>query len=88
MRFSFLALLLIPRGPVLPITYYLVNITIFTNDYKLQRGRDSLISIATGYGLDGPGIEPRWGRDFPHLSRLALEPTQPHVQWVPGLSQG
>ena len=27
-------------------------------------------------GLDGPGIESRWGRDFPHLSRPALRPTQ------------
>ena len=26
----------------------------------------------TGYGLDGPGIESRCGRDFPHLSRPAL----------------
>ena len=25
--------------------------------------------------LDGPGIESRWGRDFPHLSRSALGPT-------------
>jgi len=36
----------------------------------------------TGYGLDGPGIETRWGRDFPYLSRPALGPTQPPVQWV------
>ena len=48
-------------------------------------GPGSSVGIATGYGLDGPGIESRWGRDFPHLSRPALGSTQPPVQWVPGL---
>jgi hypothetical protein len=27
-------------------------------------GRDSSVCIATGYGLDGPGIESRWGARF------------------------
>jgi hypothetical protein len=34
-------------------------------------GPGSSVGIATGYGLDGPGIESGWGRDFPHLSRPA-----------------
>jgi len=51
-------------------------------------GPGSSVRIATGYGLDGPRIESRWGRDFSHLSRPALGSTQPPVQWVPGLSGG
>jgi hypothetical protein len=51
-------------------------------------GQDSSVGIATRRGLDGPGIESRWGRDYPHPSRPALGPTQLPIQWVPGLSQG
>jgi hypothetical protein len=51
-------------------------------------GPFSSVGIATDYGMDGPGIESRWGQDFPHLSRPALGPTQPPAQWVPELSQG
>jgi hypothetical protein len=61
-------------------------------------GRGSSVGIATRDGLDGPGLESRWGRDFPHPSRSALGPTHPSksalgptqspVQWVPGLSKG
>jgi len=28
-------------------------------------GSGSVVGIATGYGLDGPGIESRWGEIFP-----------------------
>ena len=28
-------------------------------------GLGSSVGTATGYGLDGPGIKFRWGRDFP-----------------------
>ena len=38
--------------------------------------RDSAVSIATRYGLGGPGIESRLVRDFSYLSKPALRPTQ------------
>jgi hypothetical protein len=34
----------------------------------------SVVSIATCYGLDDPGIKSWWGRDFLHTSRPALGP--------------
>jgi hypothetical protein len=40
----------------------------------------SSVGVATGYGLGDPGIESRWWRDFPRLSRPALGPIQPPVQ--------
>jgi len=44
-------------------------------------GRDSSDVIVTRYGMDGPGIEFRLGRDFSYPSRPALGPTQPPIQW-------
>jgi hypothetical protein len=62
-------------------------LSFFFLPYFLQ-GRDSSVGIATRYGLDGPGIESRWERDFSQPSRPAMGPTQPSVQWVPGLFSG
>jgi hypothetical protein len=53
--------------------------------YLISGGPGSSVGIANGYGLDGPGIESRWGRHFLHLFRPALGPIQLPVQRVPGL---
>ena len=47
--------------------------------FFLSAGHDSSVGRATSYGVDDPGIESRWGRDFPHSSRPALRPTQPPI---------
>jgi hypothetical protein len=55
--------------------------SIYFNLYSLHNvGRDSSVGIATGYEVDGPGIESRWGRDFPHPSRPAVGSAQPPIQ--------
>ena len=51
-------------------------------------GPGGVVGLVTSYGLQGPGIKSWWGRDFLHLSRPALGPNQPPVQWVLGVSQG
>ena len=49
--------------------------TFFSVSLLIPCGPGSSVGIATGYSLNGPGIESRWGRDFPRLSRPALGPT-------------
>ena len=39
-------------------------------------------NVTLRYGLDGPEIESRWGRNFPHPPIPAVRPTQPPVNWV------
>ena len=46
-------------------------------------GRDSVVGIASRYGLGGTGIESRWGPDLPAPGVI-----QPSTQWVPGLFSG
>jgi hypothetical protein len=55
------------------------TITFFTNSFEVVGVQDRAVGIATCYGLDGPGIETRRGRDFLHPSRPALWPTHPPI---------
>jgi hypothetical protein len=71
---------------LISLMHGLASFKIYIYIYIYVAGRS--VGIATGYGLDGPGIESRWGRDFSHTSRPALGLTQPPAQWVPGLSRG
>ena len=47
-------------------------------------GRDSAVCITAGYGLDGPGIDSRWGARFSAPVQTGPRTQQPYVQWVPG----
>ena len=51
-------------------------------------GRYISVGTATRYGLCGPWIQSRCGRDLPHPSIPAMGPTQSPIQWVPGLFPG
>jgi hypothetical protein len=51
--------------------------------------RDSSVGIAQGYGLDDRGSRVRFSAGLgifllTTASRMALVPTQPPIQWIPG----
>jgi hypothetical protein len=54
----------------------------------MKRGGRDIVGIATCYRLESPELEPWWGRNFLHPSRLAPRPSQSPVQWVLGLFPG
>jgi hypothetical protein len=58
--------------------FFLISLSeddLFFAIHKQNVGRDNSVGIATGYGLDCPGVQSRWGRDFPHPSIAGLGPT-------------
>jgi len=60
------------------LQYISIPSVAYISSYDLV-GRYSSVGITTRYGLDGPGIESRWGQDFPHFSIPALGSTQPLI---------
>ena len=48
---------------------------------------NTLLLYCSGISF-GPGIESRWGQDFPHPSGPALHLIHPPVQGVPGFFPG
>ena len=63
-----------------------MNKEIELNCQPFRAGRDGSVGTATRYGLDGPGIESRKGRVFPHPSRPALGPS--YTMGIGSLSGG
>ena len=59
----------------------------FTESH-IEMWAGQVVDIATDSELDGPGSNNPGGDEIFRPSRPALGPTQPPVQWVPGLSLG
>jgi len=66
----------------------LTNIYISYHIYYIGVDGDNAVGVATGNGLDCPGIESLWGRDFPHLSALVLGALPAFCTMVAGFFPG
>ena len=49
---------------------------------KHTLGTTRVVGMSTSYGLDGPWIDSRSGRDFLHPSKKFPGPTQSTLHWV------
>jgi hypothetical protein len=63
----------------------------YLQEYYHKWGWGSIVGMATRCMLDDPELEIRWKQEivsFLHPPRLALESTQPPVQWIQVLLPG
>jgi hypothetical protein len=65
------------------------SLQVFRPKYCIHQSRDSSVGIALGYGLDDRGSRVRFPAGdgnflFTTAFGMALGPTQPPIQWVPG----
>ena len=65
---------------------FVIRSILISYSHPCPGGPDSSVGITTDYGLDGPASN-LGGDEIFHPSRPALEPTQPPLQWVLGLSR-
>jgi hypothetical protein len=80
------------KGNFLKPIYFLHSTTTpfsFKSDYvNYAKSRDISFGIAMAYGLDGRGSNPGRSKNFLFTTpRPTLGPTQPPIQWVPGLKR-
>ena len=70
----------VPWKEIMSTTHSMFELNYFKYFYArvgLGGGRDSSVGIATCYGLDGPGIESRWGTRFSAPAQTGPGATQP-----------
>ena len=75
----------VPRMSSLQLVNGKRNVKAKSQLYSSCCGPGQLSRYSDSLRLDGPGIEYRWGPDFPHPSTPALGPTQPPMQGIRGL---
>ena len=70
------------------VEMYRVYRTSLPQKHDMYRGPEWFSRYSNWQQFDGPGIESRRGRNSRLSSRPGLGPTQPSIQWVPGLFPG
>jgi hypothetical protein len=71
---DFLLMILIYKGFIVRRLYKLFGVKGLWAFQVYEIGLYSEVGIVTRYGLEGPGIESRWGLDFQHPSRRPWGP--------------